>query len=184
MTRTPEEEARQRVLQHFDADSFMLAEYEEATETNRTLLPEGSVKIDLIKDFELIKPKLFTDPGSKEQFWLRPTLRLHLVITDQGLLEMIGCRTSEYVWRYGMKLDINENGKLDMGPNRNLDLGKLRAAIGQNIPGIPWNLLMLKNQGPLGVTIQHRLLEGRDEPFENISKWYKWGEEADQEEAA
>ena len=40
-------------------------------------------------------------------------------------------------------LDVSEEGVLLSGPNQNLDLGRLRTAVGQNVPGQPWTPRML-----------------------------------------
>jgi hypothetical protein len=184
MTQSPEERVMQQVLSQFDPDRFLLAEYTEALETDRTLIPQGEVKIDTIRDFEIIKPRLWKNPQTQEQVWLSPQLRLHMLITDQGVLDQLNAKRDEHIWRYQMNLDINENQQLDYGPNRNLQLGRLRAAIGQNVAGIPWSVMQLKNCPSFGVTVVHKQRKDSEEKDENISKWYRWGADPAAEMAA
>jgi hypothetical protein len=39
-----------------------------------------------------------------------------------------------------------------LSAGKNVDLNRLRAAVGQNEKGKPWNIMMLKGAGPLKVT--------------------------------
>lgn len=48
--------------------------------------------------------------------------------------------------RYKGFADFNEAGSLDLGKGRNVAIGALRAAVNQNLPGVPWKLNMLKGQ--------------------------------------
>lgn len=48
--------------------------------------------------------------------------------------------------RYKTFLDFTEGGGLALGTGQNVGLGRLRAAVGQNSPTLPWKFAMLKGQ--------------------------------------
>lgn len=59
----------------------------------------------------------------------------------------------------GVMLDVNGSG-LDMGKGKNIQLGRLREALGLNVPGQPFSPRMLLGRSGK-VSISHREYEGR-----------------------
>ena len=62
--------------------------------------------------------------------------------------------------KQGIMLDLTESGALDMGKGKNIGLGRLREAVGLNVPGQPFSPMMI--QGRLAkVKVTHRV-DGED----------------------
>lgn len=67
------------------------------------------------------------------------------LIDDTGALRQLLGREPRLT--KGIFLDQNPNGGgLDMSKGKNVQLGRIREACGQNVPGQPWALSMLKGQ--------------------------------------
>lgn len=133
------------VLRAFNTDAFLGLEYNEATETSRTLMRQGWIPINTIENFEIIPPKAWTDPKTNEQVMMSPVLKLKTVITDEGIREELNIAADRPCYfTIQVFLDLNEQGQLDMGTNRNILLGQLREALGQNTPGEAWSFHMLR----------------------------------------
>jgi hypothetical protein len=179
-----ERESMNLVLENFDADAFLHIEYDRATETARTLLPPGWVKIK-IKNFSIEKPKLVDskkEPGVKN--WTSPQLKLECLVMDEGLREQLNIPEGQEMKCYPrVYLDLDPStGALDMGPNRNIMLGQLRAALGQNEPGVHWNLGMLRDSGEFNtfVTID---VPDENKPDQKYERYGKFAKEPEQKAA-
>ena len=70
----------------------------------------------------------------------------------------------EKVVPYEIWLDITDAGHLDMKKGKNVRLGRLRAAIGQNVPGEPWSPDMIVGQ-PLRIKVKNRVDNNTGEIF-------------------
>lgn len=132
----------------FDPDTFMNQTIDEALDTRFVPVPEGDYPAT-IKSFEI------KQVGQEN----RTVLNIIWDIQDQTVLAEIG-RDSATV-RQTVWLDIDQ-GKLDKGKGKNVGLGRLRAALGQNEPGQPWNFGALEGAGPALVRVTHRA--DRDDP--------------------
>ena len=58
--------------------------------------------------------------------------------------------------KQGIMLDINEAGQLDMGKGKNVGLGRLREALGLNVPGQAFSFNMIAGR-PAKVVVSHRI---------------------------
>jgi hypothetical protein len=161
----------QEVLRFFDADAFLTTEYLDAFDTTRTLMPQGEILIKTIVDLEIIKPRLWTNPETREQRWMEPSLKLKMLIEDEGIRTVVNAREGrDLFFTYLLNLQLNHVGMLDNGPNRNLELGQLREAVGQNTPGVHWAFANLKNCIPFYVHNKH--IQKDDKVYEKITSFY------------
>lgn len=60
--------------------------------------------------------------------------------------------------RQSLWLDLTSSGTLDMGKGKNTALGRLRDALGQNVPGKPWSFGQLTG-GVATVMVGHRVAD-------------------------
>lgn len=83
------------------------------------------------------------------------------------------CGRDKVLVKQGLMLDISDSGQLDMGKGKNIALGKLREALGLNVPGQPFSFSMI--QGRIaGLFVGHRDNEkDPDSPFAEVRKVMK-----------
>lgn len=67
-------------------------------------------------------------------------------------------------------LDVSPQGGLDMTKGKNISLGKIREALNQNIPGVPWALPMIKG-GALRLLITEDPAPSGDAIYNGIKAW-------------
>jgi hypothetical protein len=75
-------------------------------------------------------------------------------IDDASVKELLG--REKVTVKQGIMLDINEAGQLDMGKGRNVGLGRLREALGLNVPGQPFSFNMIPGR-VAKISISHRI---------------------------
>jgi hypothetical protein len=75
-------------------------------------------------------------------------------IDDQAVKEFLG--RDKVTVKQGVMLDLNESGGLDVGVGKNVKLGRLREALGLNVPGAPFAFLMMTGR-PAKVKVEHRV---------------------------
>lgn len=74
-------------------------------------------------------------------------------IEDQAVKDLL--ERDKIVVKQGLMLDISESGGLDMGKGKNIGLGRLREALGLNVPGQAFSFNQLPGQ--MGrVSVSHR----------------------------
>ncbi len=130
----------------FDPELFEQQTYDERTEDQRVVVPEGdyTALIDSYK-FETANTKNGPKPVCNVQFH----------ITDERAVEATGLEKT--MCRATLWLDLTEDGSaLEFGPNKNVFLGKIRTACGQNEPGVPWTFKNLIGAGPVIVKVKNR----------------------------
>lgn len=66
------------------------------------------------------------------------------------------CGREKVICKQGIMLDLTETGGLDMSKGKNIGLGKLREALGLNIPGQPFSFSMIPGRMAKGF-VQHRV---------------------------
>lgn len=82
---------------------------------------------------------------------------------DAGSLTPDGTTLKDYLGRdkiqvkQGIMLDLNEGGGIDTGKGKNVKLGKLREAVGCNVPGQPFSFSMMQGR-PARVVVEHRVV--------------------------
>lgn len=151
-------------MSDFNADDFMNETIDAPLETEIKLVPEGEYRAmiddfpnDAIQrvDFEYKRGPNVGQPGSMLKF------SCPFVIKDDPKVQQALNRDVVKVYKE-LVLDVDENTKkLDFGVNRNVELGKIRDAVGQNVPG-PWGIGRLKNAGPVMVKVVHRTYDRKD----------------------
>lgn len=132
----------------FDVTSFLDSTTTEANSTVATPVPEG--------EFTAIVDKIDarTWTSKKDPTMSGVTLEVIWNIDDQGVKDLLG--RDKITVKQGVMLDLTDAGSLDFGKGRNVSLGKLREALGLNVPGQAFAPSMLV--GRMGkVMVKHRI---------------------------
>lgn len=87
---------------------------------------------------------------------------------DNGALTMLLGREPKLT--KSIFLDVSPQGGLDMSKGKNISLGKIREALGQNVPGQPWALPMIKG-GALKLLITEEPSKDSDAIYNGIKAW-------------
>ena len=134
----------------FDADAFMNQQVDAPLDTVIAQCPEGEYRA-MIDDFDNEKAfRTFTSEKNQRDFTV---FTPPFVIQDDAVAATLG-RDKVSVFHKGIFLDFDANGGLDTSKGKNVDLGRLRDAVGQNVPG-PWSFSQLKGAGPVMVRVVH-----------------------------
>lgn len=157
----------------FDAAKFLQAQYTEALDTKRTLMPEGDWRC-FIKGVDVAA-------GNREDAVM---FRISLIFDDPDLLTKPGMADRDpnnIIMNTTLFVDVDKETQLiKFGGGMNWQLGQVRAAVGQNNPGQPWSPAMLEGKGPLLVRVAHKEMkkdvgngrkEGTGEFMDNITLW-------------
>lgn len=124
--------------QQFNVAAFMTENFDGVLDTKIDPIPVGEHMAQIgtgEKDVDVT----YGVSQKNNKAWLR--LDLTLIYTDPNLAAQL--KRDVVKGRWGIMLDLDDNGKVDFRPQRNVTLGKLRDAVGQNRSG-PWNFNMLK----------------------------------------
>jgi len=145
-------------VSQFDPQAFLQATFEESNSTESIPVPIG--------EFPGMAEKVDITPWASRD-GSKSGLKLQVLwnIMDDSVREVTG--RAENKVRQDIMLDITDTGMLDMGKGMNVRLGKLREAIGLNVPGQPFGFPMI--QGRMAkVKIKHRLGEQPGEIFAEV----------------
>lgn len=162
----------------FNVDEFLQQDYEEALDTDRTLFPVGDW-VGKITEAKVKKGAEYKDDETGEIKEGSPRLELTIDLCEEHAerirKEFNYDADRPVQFRTNFYLDVEDN-RLEFGPNKNLQLGKIRAALGQNQPGVRWGLRNLKDSSNLiGFTIRHEEWEnkvnGRKGTIERVTAW-------------
>lgn len=129
----------------FDIQKFLNVQVTEPMDTQLIPIPEGEYKA-LIKD---IKPRMAKDSPILDVMW---------TLDDPAGAVSAATGLKENNARQSVFLDLLPNGGFDLAKGKNVQLGKLRDAVGQNIPGQPWMPGNLKGS-VAKIKIGHRAAE-------------------------
>lgn len=131
----------------FDVDSFISIPVEGALDTVVTPVPEGEYPaiIEDLKIRELTSKKTNLPIYQASITW---------DIVDDELRKQLS--REKVTVRQDIWLDITDAGTLDMGTGKNVSLGRVRAAVGQNNPSVPWTMRHLTGAGPAKIKVGHR----------------------------
>lgn len=122
--------------QPFDPNAFLNATFNDSNDTKYVLTPVG----DYLGQIEPLDDKSF-EVGEKDgKQWARLNLRI-TVHGDERIKTATGL--DKRTLRGQIFLDLTPAGGLDFGPGRNIQLGRVREAVGLNIPGQPFAFNML-----------------------------------------
>lgn len=119
----------------FDPNQFLDQQIVEANDTKRVPCPVGEYPAVV----EEIKARPWA--SKKDTSKAGMTLDVTWSIQDPAVLEAVG--RDKVTVRQGVMLDLTAAGGLDFGPGKNLGLGRLRSAVGKNVPGQPFSPNML-----------------------------------------
>ena len=132
----------------FDPNQFLDLQITEANDTKTIPVPVG--EFTAVAD----KAECRTWQSKKDPSKSGVTLEVTWAIDDQGVKELLGRDTVTV--RQGVMLDLTDEGGLDMGKGRNVGLGRLREALGLNIPGQPFAFSMIPGR-MARIKVDHRI---------------------------
>lgn len=156
----------------FDADAFMNTTIDAPMATQLQSVPEGEYTA-MIGDFDstAFRTVAVTNKTTGE-VTDRPVLDIPFIIQDEAL--RVKMEREQVIHKETYWLDLTAEGRLDTGPDKNVRLGQLRAALGQNSPGVPWGPSMLRNMGPVRIMIKTTSdKRDPDRKYTNITKYAK-----------
>ena len=131
----------------FDISQFMDLSVNEANDTVMRPVPEG----EFVGVIVSVEPRVWTSKEDSSKSGI--ALDLQWELDDAALKEELG-RTPKV--KQGIMLDMAKDGKsLDMGKGMNVGLGRLRAALGLNVPGVPFAFSHLPGRAAK-VKVSHR----------------------------
>ena len=122
----------------FDPDQFLAQTVEQANDTKIVPCPAGEF-MGYVKDFKARQWTSKKDPSNSGV-----ALDITWSIDDQGVKQLLD--RDEVTVKQGIMLDMTEQGGLDMGKGMNVGLGRLREALGLNVPGQAFSFPMLSGQ--------------------------------------
>lgn len=131
----------------FDVNNFMNASFNESNSTQSVPVPEGEYTA-AIREADDLKMRT-TEKGSV-------ILDVKWTLDAPELKDVTGYDTNTV--RQSIFLDTTEAGGLDFGRGKNMQLGRLREALGQNVPGQPWSFASLVG-GVARITVKHRMVD-------------------------
>ena len=112
-------------------ESFLEQTTSDVLDTERPRSEPGEYQATL----DTIEPDSFYSEKKGRDYHV---LRLMWDVDDAKLRELTGQETNKI--RQTIFIDLNASGTgLDFGKGKNTDLGKVRDALGQNVPGAPWS---------------------------------------------
>jgi hypothetical protein len=126
----------------FDPSSFMQANTSDAGSTSLDPIPAGEYVAMIAK----VEPRAVNTKAGQG---------VVVDITYALQSPPVPGRDSPTV-RQGIFVDLAPSGGFDMSKGKNVQLNRVRAAVGQNEAGKPWNLAMLTGAGPVKVNVKLR----------------------------
>ena len=136
----------------FDPDQFLAQTVEQANDNKIVPCPAGEF-MGYVKDFKARQWTSKKDPSNSGV-----ALDITWSIDDQGVKQLLD--RDEVTVKQGIMLDMTEQGGLDMGKGKNVGLGRLREALGLNVPGQAFSIPMLSGR-VAKLTVAHRV-DGED----------------------
>lgn len=136
----------------FDPDQFLAQTVEQANDTKIVPCPAGEF-MGYVKDFKARQWTSRKDPSNSGV-----ALDITWSIDDQGVKQLLD--REEVTVKQGIMLDMTEQGGLDMGKGKNVGLGRLREALGLNVPGQAFSFPMLSGR-VAKLNVAHRV-DGED----------------------
>ncbi len=121
----------------FDADLFLSTQVDAKLDTRRLPIPPG----DYIAQITAIKGREFESRKNPGENMLVLSVTWQIDDANGAIKQATGLENPTVV--QDVFIDRTPSGGLATGTGQNVQLGKLREAVGQNIPGQPWAPLML-----------------------------------------
>lgn len=136
-------------MNQFDPQAFLDSSITEANDTKVIPVPQG----EYLAVLEKVTPRTWT---SKDGTQSGIALDIIWLIDDASVKEFLG--RDEVKCKQGIMLDMTDAGRLDTSKGKNIGLGRLREAVGLNVPGQPFSFQQLP--GLLAkVSVKHRLVD-------------------------
>lgn len=136
----------------FNPDTFLAQTIDQANDTKVVPCPPGEFTA-FIKDF---KARPWT--SKKDPSMSGVALDVTWTVDSAEVKTLLD--RDEVTVKQGIMLDMTEQGSLDMGKGKNVGLGRLREALGLNVPGQAFSFAMLTGQAAK-ITVTHRV-DGED----------------------
>ena len=130
----------------FDPAQFLMQETSDQMDTQFVLIPAGEYPA-IIKS---VAARQQQNPNDPAQLWT--ILDITYSIDDQGVREETG--QDDPTIRQSLFLDLDDSGKLSSGKGKNVNLGRLREAVGLNVPGTAFSFAALTGQACI-VAVKH-----------------------------
>ena len=122
----------------FDPDQFLAQTVEQANDTKVVPCPAGEF-MGYVKDFKARQWTSKKDPSNSGV-----ALDITWSVDDLGVKQLLD--REEVTVKLGIMLDMTEQGGLDMGKGKTVGLGRLREALGLNVPGQAFSFPMLSGR--------------------------------------
>lgn len=132
----------------FDLDTFVQSTTDEPLATRMIPVPEGEYLLAVASHDKWCEVRSITEGKMAG----RVIADLQFEVLDESVKQALSMDTVRV--RKSYFLDLTPDGRVDFGPNKNIQLGKLREALGQNKPGVPFGAL--KGAGPVKGRITQR----------------------------
>jgi hypothetical protein len=137
----------------FDPNAFMQQSVEGEMSTQRVPVPVGEYLAAIGTDEKAV---VFRQAqGKKDPSKYYTFLDITFTILDPNLAAELGKDT--VTCRWSTIIDLTPSGSISSADGANIGLGRLRAALGQNVPGKAWSPAHLLGAGPCKVKIKHRI---------------------------
>ena len=121
----------------FDPQQFLDTTLTDANSTQYIPIPE--------KDYTLLSTDVKARPWtSKDQTQSGIAIDITYEVDDPELKTLLGREKVQV--KQGIMLDLNPGGGIDTGKGKNVALGRVREAMGLNVPGQPFNFRMMVGQ--------------------------------------
>lgn len=131
----------------FNPDQFLEAVITDANSTSSLPVPVGEY-IAVVKTIKAREWKGKNDPTQGGMI-----LDVTWSIDDENVKAAMDRK--EVTCRQSIMLDMSESGGLDISKGKNVGLGRLREALGLNVPGQPFKFDMIVGR-PAKVSVAHR----------------------------
>lgn len=132
----------------FNPDTFLDQQFTEANDTQVIPVPVGEYTA-VIKDVKARQWQSKKDPSIAGL-----TLDVVWELDSQEVRELLGRDTVTV--KQGIMLDLTDSGGLDFGKGRNVGLGRLREALGLNVPGQAFSFAQLPGR-VAKISVSHRI---------------------------
>lgn len=154
----------------FNVNAFLSATTDAPMSTQPMKAPAGKYRARVAnpESPDDVATKWFQAPSGARTWW---KLAIPFEIIDETLLASMNRKQPlRVVSDWTLDIDSATNAPTT-APGKNIDLGRLRAALGQNAPGVPWSFSQLFGAGPVMVEIVHRKNpKDESDPFVNVKR--------------
>jgi hypothetical protein len=179
----------------FDIDDFMSANFTESSSTKAPIVPPGDYLATIIddtreeaRDWEKISGKQgirtkVLETGEEDN-WHWMLAKIPFRIIAPSVPEANDRLVSMTIFMDVLQEDhdlvrggAHPAGYIDFAKGKNVKLGRLREAVHQNEPGVPWNIRMLAGQQAI-VHVEHEMNKNNGQEFAAVTRVTEYTGEA------